>query len=69
MRQFTSAEREGIKAELSSDAETKELPEATTAYNLIQAVTGMAHQLTPARRLEVETEAGRLLRRLTKEAA
>jgi hypothetical protein len=39
------------------------LPESTSAYNLVNAITGAARQAEPARRLELESLAGTVLSR------
>lgn len=61
MRLLTLAEKQNIEQALQLQHDKKELPESTTAYNLINAVTAAAHQAAPARRLELESLAGNLL--------
>jgi hypothetical protein len=52
---------EALKTEASAPA----LPERTTAYDFVNALTAAAHEAVPARRLELESLAGDLLVRHT----
>lgn len=63
MRELTVGEREGVEREIMVDAGVPELPERTSAYCLINAVTATARTAEPARRLELEGLAGQLLHR------
>jgi hypothetical protein len=45
------------------DGRVPALPESTSAYNLVNAITGAARQAEPARRLEIESLAGTVLGR------
>ncbi len=63
MRELTVAERETVKTEVTKEAGVKELPPATDLYTLINGVTAAARQAEPARRLEIESIGGEVLRR------
>ena len=63
MRELTVGEREGVEREIIADAGVPELPERTSAYSLINAITATARAAEPARRLELEGLAGHLLHR------
>ncbi len=63
MRELTLGEREVVKTEVASEAGVKELPPATDLYTLVNGVTAAARQAEPARRLEIESVAGEVLRR------
>ncbi len=62
MRELTGLERGRVRDELRLAHGAAELPERTDAYNLVNALTAAAHDAEPARRLELETFAGRVLR-------
>ncbi|HHH31143.1 MAG TPA: DUF932 domain-containing protein, partial [Polyangiaceae bacterium] len=61
MRDLTGLERSRIRDELQLAHGTAEVPERTDAYNLVNAITAAAHDAEPARRLELESFAGRVL--------
>ena len=61
MRELSVGEKKSIVEELKHEAGVPELPEHTSLYNVINAVTAAAHQASPARRLDMETYAGELL--------
>ncbi|MCC6651681.1 MAG: DUF932 domain-containing protein [Candidatus Eisenbacteria bacterium] len=63
MRELTAGEREGVEREVTADAGLTELPERTSAYTLVNAITATARAAEPARRLELEGLAGQLLDR------
>ncbi len=63
MRELTVGEREGVERELTADACVPELPERTSVYTLVNAITSTARAAEPARRLELEGLAGQLLHR------
>lgn len=63
LRALTVAERERVEDEVKKETGTPQLPERTSAYDFVNAVTAMAHEAEPARRLEIEELAGGLLRR------
>ncbi|MFO0564309.1 MAG: DUF932 domain-containing protein [Polyangiaceae bacterium] len=63
MRELTVGEREGVERELMADAGVPALPERTSAYSLVNAITATARVADPARRLELEGLAGQLLDR------
>ena len=62
MRELTQLERERVRDELKADHGLAERPESTDAYRFVNAITAAAHKAEPARRLELETIAGRVLR-------
>ncbi len=62
MRDLTGVERGRVRDELRLAHGSAELPDRTDAYNLVNALTAAAHDAEPARRLELETIAGRVLR-------
>jgi hypothetical protein len=61
LRDLTIGEKKAVSEELKHEAGVPELPEATSLYNVINAVTAAAHTATPARRLDMESMAGELL--------
>lgn len=62
MRVLTHDERRRVREELRSDLGTRELPERADVYTVVNAITGAARAAEPARRLELEMVAGRVLR-------
>jgi hypothetical protein len=63
LRALTVGERERVEDEVKKETGVSELPERVSAYDFVNAVTAMAHNAEPARRLEIEELAGGLLRR------
>jgi hypothetical protein len=63
LRELTQGERRHVEEELLTEAQVPALPESTSAYNLVNAITGAARQAEPARRLELESLAGTVLSR------
>ena len=63
MRELTIGERKSVEQELLNETGVPELPERTSAYDLVNALTSAAKQAEPARRLELEGYAGQLLAR------
>jgi len=63
MRELTQGERKHVETELLHETGVPELPESTSAYNLVNAITGAARHAEPARRLELESLAGIVLSR------
>ena len=61
LRDLTQQERAGVGESLKLEAQSKELPERTDAYTLVNAITATARNSEPARRLEIEEVAGRVL--------
>lgn len=61
MRNLTLPERERVQEALKADTGRPEVPETTSVYQLVNAVTQAAHEALPARRLEMEDIGGRLL--------
>ena len=62
MRELSVGERKLVEQELKEDIGVAKLPDSTDAYKLVNALTGAARQAEPARRLELEAHAGRVLR-------
>jgi hypothetical protein len=63
LRALTVSERERVEEEMKKETGAPQLPERVSAYDFVNAVTAMAHDAEPARRLEIEELAGGLLRR------
>ena len=63
MRTLTVTERARVEDEVKRETDARHLPERVSAYDFVNAVTAMAHDAEPARRLEIEEFAGGLLRR------
>ena len=63
LRALTVTERERVEEAVKKETDARQLPERATAYDVVNAVTAMAHDSEPARRLEIEEMAGGLLRR------
>jgi hypothetical protein len=61
LRELTAGERELVAENVRIETETPELPEATSLYALLNGFTAAAREAEPARRLELESLAGRLL--------
>ena len=62
MRELTTVERKNVEQELLQETGLTQLPQSTSAYDLVNAITGAARQAEPARRLEMESLAGNVLR-------
>jgi hypothetical protein len=62
MRELTQAERGRVRTELQSELCAAMLPASVDAYSLVNAITASAREAEPARRLELEGIAGRVLR-------
>jgi hypothetical protein len=60
LRDLTEPERKAVRLELGA-REPKQLPERTSLFSLVNAVTAAAHGSEPARRLEIESIAGGIL--------
>lgn len=61
MRELTLGERENVERALNQEHGTAELPGKVSLYSFINGITQAAHQAVPARRLEMESVAGRIL--------
>jgi hypothetical protein len=61
MRELTLGERELIEHAVKGEAGATELPESTTLYSLVNAITAAAQKAETSRRLELESVAGGLL--------
>lgn len=61
LHELTAAERAVVVHEVKRETGVPELPEATSLYSLLNAVTAAAKVSAPARRIEIESVAGRLL--------
>ena len=65
----TLGERDRVAEELKKEVHAPELPEVTSVYDLVNAMTAAAHDSEPARRLGLETVAGGFLQRQVAELA
>ena len=63
LRELTQGERKHVEEELLKEASLPALPESTSAYNLVNAITGAARHAEPSRRLDMESLAGTVLSR------
>lgn len=63
LRLLTQAERDLVADHIKQELRTPELPENTSVYNLVNAMTTAAQEAEPARRLELESIAGEALYR------
>jgi len=61
LRELSQTERKAVEDELLVETGAPALPESADAYSLVNAITGAARKAEPARRLELETLAGRVL--------
>lgn len=59
-RELTQSEQTAVRSQLGATSR-ENLPESASVYDLTNAVTSAAHSAEPARRIELETIAGRLL--------
>lgn len=62
MRELSAAEREGVERAVALENGVPELPEHTSVYSLVNSITATARSAEPARRLELESLAGQVLR-------
>lgn len=58
---LTHAERELVEAEVTKEAGVHALPEHVDLYSFLNGITAAAREAVPARRIEIEGLAGRLL--------
>ena len=65
LRDLSVSERETVTFEVKREAGTTELPEHLDLYSVINGITAAAHQVGPARRLEMEAMAGEILQART----
>lgn len=63
LRELTQRERALVGEELGKEVGAGALPERTSLYDLTNALTAAAHNVEPARRLELESLAGTVLHR------
>jgi hypothetical protein len=63
LRELTQGERKHVEEELLREVRLPELPASTSAYDLVNAITGAARQAEPSRRLDMESLAGTVLSR------
>jgi len=63
LRELTQGERWHVEQELLKVAELPALPESTSVFRLVNAITSAAKQAEPARRLDIESLAGQVLTR------
>lgn len=61
LHELTAVERGAVVNELKQEVGRPELPEATDVFTFLNAMTSAAKASTPARRIELESIAGRLL--------
>ena len=60
LRDLSQFEQQAVRLELGAK-KPAELPDRGSVYDLVNAITATAHHVEPARRLELETIAGRVL--------
>jgi len=65
LRELSHSEQQGMRSELGA-AKPAELPEHSSVYDVVNALTSAAHHAEPARRIELETVAGEMLLAHTK---
>jgi hypothetical protein len=63
MRELTLGERQRVGQELKGELGVAELPERTSVFDFVNGITAAARESEPARRIELETLAGDVLRR------
>lgn len=63
MRELTLGERQRVSHELKGELGVAELPERTSVFDLVNGITAAARESEPARRIELESFAGDVLRR------
>lgn len=61
MRELTLGERELVMNEVKQDSRAPALPESTSLYSFVNAMTAAAQKVETSRRLELESMAGGLL--------
>jgi hypothetical protein len=61
LHELTAVERGAVTEELKQEVGRPELPQATDVFTFLNAMTSAAKASTPARRIELESIAGRLL--------
>jgi hypothetical protein len=61
MRELTNPEKKAFEEELKREAQRAALPEHTSLYSLVNALTALAKSAAPARRLELEGISGDML--------
>jgi len=61
LHELTAVERGAVVSELKQEVGRPELPQATDVFTFLNAMTSAAKASTPARRIELESIAGRLL--------
>ena len=61
MRELTVSERRTVEQRLLDEVHAPALPERVSAYDLVNSITASAREAEPARRLEIESVAGRWL--------
>lgn len=64
LTQLTVAEKKKVEEKLVLEVGSSKLPERVSAYEFLNAITASAHEAVPARRLDIESTAGSLLRKL-----
>jgi hypothetical protein len=61
LRELTMAEKQLVATEVKKAASSTVLPDHMSLYELVNAVTAAAHDVAPARRIEIESLAGEML--------
>ena len=61
MRMLTIPERSALEKQVMAEEHVAALPERTSVYSLVNAITASAKAAVPARRLEIEAMAGEVL--------
>jgi len=61
MRMLTIPERSALEKQVMAEEHVAALPERTSVYSLVNAITSSAKAAVPARRLEIEAMAGEVL--------
>jgi hypothetical protein len=69
MRELTIVEKAMVEENVLAESGHRELPAHVPLYDLINAITMAAHEVVPARRLELEGLAGEILASRTRAAA
>jgi hypothetical protein len=61
LRELTLAEKQLVTTEVKKASSSTVLPATLSLYDLVNAVTAAAHEVPPARRLDLESLAGEML--------
>ena len=63
LRELTIGERNRVETEVKNELGVPELPEHTSVFDFVNGITAAARESEPARRLDLESLAGDVLRR------